>query len=248
MKKLITANDVREAHAAGQTRLEIVLKESIVTPEAYVVAEQLGFVICEASGGQKSSAPAATGPDISAAERQKIRECIIAELPAGNMTETLISQLVDKVVQERIAQTSTPAAAHNANANPSGAASNSQSYRSVTGKGGIKVVDGSSVKFVTFDGAAPHRVGIVDAITAQDNSSMAAGFMQWENAFFPWTLNYDEVDLVLEGELHVRHQGETMIARAGDVMFIPKGSAIEFGTPSAVRFLYVAWPANWQEC
>ncbi|MCQ4051929.1 hypothetical protein FK514_28065, partial [Klebsiella pneumoniae] len=29
-------------------------------------------------------------------------------------------------------------------------------------------------------------------------------------------------------------------------MFIPKGSSIEFGTPSTVRFLYVAWPANWQ--
>ncbi|STU65140.1 ethanolamine utilization protein EutQ [Klebsiella pneumoniae subsp. pneumoniae] len=59
---------------------------------------------------------------------------------------------------------------------------------------------------------------------------MAAGFMQWENAFFPWTLNYDEIDMVLEGELHVRHQGETLVAKAGDVMFIPKGSSIEFGT------------------
>ncbi|EIK6684126.1 ethanolamine utilization acetate kinase EutQ, partial [Salmonella enterica] len=28
--------------------------------------------------------------------------------------------------------------------------------------------------------------------------------------------------------------------------FIPKGSSIEFGTPTSVRFLYVAWPANWQ--
>ncbi|MDI4751655.1 N-acetylmuramoyl-L-alanine amidase, partial [Salmonella enterica subsp. enterica serovar Anatum] len=42
-------------------------------------------------------------------------------------------------------------------------------------------------------------------------------------------LNYDEIDMVLEGELHVRHEGETMIAKAGDVMFIPKGSSIEFG-------------------
>ncbi len=38
--------------------------------------------------------------------------------------------------------------------------------------------------------------------------------MQWENAFFPWTLNYDEIDMVLEGELHVRHQ-ETLVAKAG---------------------------------
>lgn len=72
------------------------------------------------------------------------------------------------------------------------------------------------------------------------------GLCSGTTPFFPWTLNYDEIDMVLEGELHVRHEGETMIAKAGDVMFIPKGSSIEFGTPTSVRFLYVAWPANWQ--
>ncbi len=44
---------------------------------------------------------------------------------------------------------------------------------------------------------------------------MAAGFMQWENAFFPWTLNYDEIDMVLEGELHVRHQGKRWSPKRG---------------------------------
>lgn len=254
MKKLITANDIRKAHAAGERRFEIVLKESIVTPEAHVVAEQLGFVICEveaASCAVAAADPIVTDPGavISAAERQKIRECIIAQIPENEVTETLIGQLTDKVVQERIALIKAKVAAFNSQGE-SGEASpaNTQSYCSVTGKGGIKVVDSRSVKFGRFDGAGSHHVGIADLITEQDNSSMAAGFMQWENAFFPWTLNYDEVDLVLEGELHVRHEGETMIAKAGDVMFIPKGSAIEFGTPSTVRFLYVAWPANWQEC
>lgn len=73
------------------------------------------------------------------------------------------------------------------------------SFKSVTGKGGIKVIDGSSVKFGRFDGAEPHCVGLTDLVTGDDGSSMAAGFMQWENAFFPWTLNYDEIDMVLEG-------------------------------------------------
>ncbi|MDI8751996.1 hypothetical protein MJH54_30655, partial [Salmonella enterica subsp. enterica serovar Montevideo] len=42
-----------------------------------------------------------------------------------------------------------------------------------------------------------HCVGLTDLVTEQDGSSMAAGFMQWDNAFFPWTLNYDEIDMVL---------------------------------------------------
>ncbi|NLS56117.1 ethanolamine utilization acetate kinase EutQ [Hafnia alvei] len=249
MKKLITANDIRTAQVQGQKSINIVLADYIVTPEARVVAEQLGVEIIE----QLTAAPtaltsaASTATDVpvtasqagsSAAERQRIREHILAQLPEGSVTETLLAQLIEKVQQEQRAQKQ-PAAASNS-AQPS--------FRSVTGKGGVKVVDGSSVTFGRFDGAKEHQVGLTDLITAQDGSSMAAGFMQWENGFFPWTLNYDEVDMILEGELHVRHQGETLVGKAGDVMFIPRGSSIEFGTTSHVRFLYVAWPANWQEC
>lgn len=249
MKKLITANDIRTAQVQGQKSINIVLADYIVTPEARVVAEQLGVEIIEQLTAAPSTPTSAaiTVTDVqsavpqegsSVAERQRIREHILAQLPEGSVTETLLAQLIEKVQQEQRAQKQ-PATASNS-AQPS--------FRSVTGKGGVKVVDGSSVTFGRFDGAKEHQVGLTDLITAQDGSSMAAGFMQWENGFFPWTLNYDEVDMILEGELHIRHQGETLVGKAGDVMFIPRGSSIEFGTTSYVRFLYVAWPANWQEC
>ncbi|MFS9574288.1 ethanolamine utilization acetate kinase EutQ [Klebsiella quasipneumoniae] len=227
MKKLITANDIRAAHARGEQAMSVVLRASIITPEAREVAELLGFTIPEDDG----AAPAATAADSDKTESQRIRETILAQLPEGQFTESLVAQLMEKVMKEK--QSLEQEAMQ-------------PGFDSVTGKGGIKVIDGSSVKFGRFDGAQPHCVGLTDLVTDQDGSSMAAGFMQWENAFFPWTLNYDEIDMVLEGELHVRHQGETLVAKAGDVMFIPKGSSIEFGTPSTVRFLYVAWPANWQ--
>ena len=229
MKKLITANDIRAAHARGEQAMSVVLRASIITPEAREVAELLGFTITEDDG----AAPAATAADSDKTESQRIRETILAQLPEGQFTESLVAQLMEKVMKEK--QSLEQEAMQ-------------PGFDSVTGKGGIKVIDGSSVKFGRFDGAQPHCVGLTDLVTDQDGSSMAAGFMQWENAFFPWTLNYDEIDMILEGELHVRHEGETMIAKAGDVMFIPKGSSIEFGTPSTVKFLYVAWPANWQSC
>ena len=228
MKKLITANDIRAAHARGEQEMSVVLRASIITPEAREVAELLGITIVEREGAAPT---AACSVDEAKSETQRIRETIIAQLPEGQFTESLVSQLMDKVLKEK-------QSLEQGGMQPG--------FTSVTGKGGIKVLDGSSVKFGRFDGAQPHCVGLTDLVTEQDGSSMAAGFMQWDNAFFPWTLNYDEIDMVLDGELHVRHEGETMIAKAGDVMFIPKGSSIEFGTPTTVRFLYVAWPANWQ--
>ena len=228
MKKLITANDIRAAHARGEQEMSVVLRASIITPEAREVAELLGITIVEREG---SAPTAACSVDEAKSETQRIRETIIAQLPEGQFTESLVSQLMDKVLKEK-------QSLEQGGMQPG--------FTSVTGKGGIKVIDGSSVKFGRFDGAQPHCVGLTDLVTEQDGSSMAAGFMQWDNAFFPWTLNYDEIDMVLDGELHVRHEGETMIAKAGDVMFVPKGSSIEFGTPTTVRFLYVAWPANWQ--
>ena len=227
MKKLITANDIREAHARGEQAMSVVLRASIITPEAREVADLLGFTITEC----EESTPATVSVPVEKTESQRIRETIIAQLPEGQFTESLVAQLMEKVMKEK--QSLEQGAMQ-------------PSFKSVTGKGGIKVIDGSSVKFGRFDGAQPHCVGLTDLVTGDDGSSMAAGFMQWENAFFPWTLNYDEIDMVLEGELHVRHEGQTMIAKACDVMFIPKGSSIEFGTTSSVKFLYVAWPANWQ--
>lgn len=183
MKKLITANDIRAAHARGEQAMSVVLRASIITPEAREVAELLGFTITEDDG----AAPAATAADSDKTESQRIRETILAQLPEGQFTESLVAQLMEKVMKEK--QSLEQEAMQ-------------PGFDSVTGKGGIKVIDGSSVKFGRFDGAQPHCVGLTDLVTDQDGSSMAAGFMQWENAFFPWTLNYDEIDMVLEGELH----------------------------------------------
>ncbi|HGZ1753068.1 TPA: ethanolamine utilization acetate kinase EutQ, partial [Escherichia coli O25b:H4-ST131] len=47
MKKLITANDIREAHARGELAMSVVLRASIITPEAREVADLLGFTITE---------------------------------------------------------------------------------------------------------------------------------------------------------------------------------------------------------
>ncbi|VEC51481.1 ethanolamine utilization EutQ family protein [Klebsiella aerogenes] len=65
MKKLITANDIRAAHARGEQAMSVVLRASIITPEAREVAELLGFTITEDDG----AAPAATAADSDKTEK-----------------------------------------------------------------------------------------------------------------------------------------------------------------------------------
>jgi ethanolamine utilization protein EutQ len=241
MKKLITAGSVREAIAAGQRTLEVELPRCILTPEARMVAEEAGLEIVERVAGEAAQpAVCATAKTIEGHEGvaaanedhiAAIRAAVLAQLPAG-ADAALVEQLVRKAAQ----------------AGGMDNAATQAGFESRTGAGGIKLVKGDSVRFGLLDGVEGGcQIGITDVVGTADGSSMGAGFMQWENAFFPWTLNYDEVDLVLEGELHIRQNGETLIGKAGDVLFIPRGSSIEFGTPTRVRFLYVAWPANWQE-
>ncbi|MDD2925728.1 hypothetical protein, partial [Rhodoferax sp.] len=71
----------------------------------------------------------------------------------------------------------------------------------------------------------------------------AAGFMGWAKNSFPFTRASDELHLVLEGELQYQ-VGDTLIsAKPGDVMWVPKEAQGKIGTPVAVRYFYLSYPA-----
>lgn len=92
MKKLITANDIREAHARGEQAMSVVLRASIITPEAREVADLLGFTIteCDESIPVTASVPASVPADKT--ESQRIRETIIAQLPEGQHAVKLTAE------------------------------------------------------------------------------------------------------------------------------------------------------------
>jgi ethanolamine utilization cobalamin adenosyltransferase len=97
-----------------------------------------------------------------------------------------------------------------------------------------------------FDvGHAEMDVRTTDVVTDAAGSPMAAGFMSLRQGAFPWSLTYDEIDYVIEGELHIGTPDGTLIGHPGDVLYLPRGIDITFGTPTWARFLYVTYPARW---
>lgn len=88
-------------------------------------------------------------------------------------------------------------------------------------------------------------VRLEDVITAAHGAPIAAGFMSLHKGSFPWTLTYDEIDYVIEGELHIKTAQGVTIGRPGDVLYIPKNTSVHFATPSWTKFFYVTYPAEW---
>lgn len=115
---------------------------------------------------------------------------------------------------------------------------------------GILSVRGNTVICEKFDTGNPSdEVYLTDVLTLDESPRLGCGFMEVVgDKPFKWTLEYDEVDYVIDGILEIKVNGNTIRGESGDVIFIPKGSSIEFTTPlDKVRFLYVTYPANWNE-
>ena len=90
------------------------------------------------------------------------------------------------------------------------------------------------------------RVYTKDLFTLQESPRLGAGLMEMTDTTFPWTLNYDEMDYVISGRLDILIGGETVSAGPGEVIYIPKGSSIQFSVRGHARFLYFVYPADWQ--
>ena len=114
----------------------------------------------------------------------------------------------------------------------------------------LKVVKMSNIQVEPFlEGSTTPgmNVWLKDVVITQDRSPMGAGYMSLDKGEMQWTLTYDEIDIVLEGELVITRGSEQVRGKTGDVIYIPKGSSITFGTPNWTRFVYVVFPVNWNE-
>ena len=121
---------------------------------------------------------------------------------------------------------------------------------SVSGLPPLKVVRMSNVQVEPFrEGRTTPgtNVWLKDVVVTQDRSPMGAGYMSLDKGEMQWMLTYDEIDIVLEGELVITRGNEQVRGKTGDVIYIPKGSSITFGTPNWTKFVYVVFPVNWNE-
>jgi len=118
----------------------------------------------------------------------------------------------------------------------------------VDSKSGVMAIKTSTVQPEKFDTGKPDdEVYLKDVLTLEQSPRLGCGVMEMTTSTFDWFLKYDEVDVVLEGSLSIVIGDRTVTANKGDIVFIPKDTAIQFSVPDFARFVYVTYPADWEQ-
>ena len=79
-----------------------------------------------------------------------------------------------------------------------------------------------------------------------DGSKLGAGFGRLTNASFEWTVQYDEIILVLEGQVSVKTETETLTAGPKDTIWLPAGTRVIYQAQNALTFNAIQ-PADWAQ-
>ncbi|GIM33561.1 cupin domain-containing protein [Paraclostridium bifermentans] len=149
-----------------------------------------------------------------------------------NLDKSMLEQLVRQIIQEKI-----------------NGSENSVDFLRDKDESGVISIKLPTVKVDESNrldtGNPSDLVYTKDLFTLEESPRLGCGIMEMKETTFDWTLNYDEVDYVIEGTLDIIINGKTVSASAGELILIPKGSSIQFSVKDYARFIYVTYPADW---
>ncbi|WML34097.1 cupin domain-containing protein [Clostridium sp. OS1-26] len=218
MKKLICAKDIEALILKGE-KVFCVDGSEIITPSAQDLAKNNGIVFTTK----------ALEPKVQQVDAKKP---LSIEGMDSEMMINIFKAMMDKGLLEQMLEC---------------LKGKSLPYEADKDSSGLKVVRGNSVKMDVFDTGNPDNKVYFQELVSKEESKMSAGFLIIENSKFDWELTYEELDYVIEGTLTVEINGKTYTAHAGDVLFVPSGSKVVWGSPDKARVFYATYPANWAD-
>jgi ethanolamine utilization protein EutQ len=88
---------------------------------------------------------------------------------------------------------------------------------------------------------------IADVLDEKSSSPMSVGFARYAaGASNDWTVTYDEVLVITKGTFSVVVDGKATTARAGEAIFLPKGTTLSYRAEEAAEVVYVTYP-HWAQ-
>ena len=81
---------------------------------------------------------------------------------------------------------------------------------------------------------------------AGDGTPLGTGWARMNGARIPWTIRYDEVITVFEGQLTIHADGGPYELNPKDAIWLPSGTELVYEADDALVH-YAIYPVNWQE-
>ncbi len=102
--------------------------------------------------------------------------------------------------------------------------------------GGVSRVNSAAL---TFGQPGAENVGMIQVLGGND-APANVGYIQIENGAYPWVFEQSEVLVVLEGELSIEVNNQSVIARAGDTCTFVAGTQVMFGARGRTKYTTIA--------
>ncbi|QXM05109.1 cupin domain-containing protein [Crassaminicella indica] len=222
MKRLICAKDIEAAQKQGE-KVIYIDSNTIITPSAKDAA-----IVC---GIAFSTEEPVSDTKITCKEKESKPSKACEGGLDSDMIYKLFKAMMDKGLLNGILNSLT----------------NTKPYEAESICEGLKVIRGNSVKLDVFDTGNPNAKVFYQELISKEEADMSAGFLMIDHSKFDWELNYQEIDYVMEGTLTVTINGKTLTAYPGDVLYVPSGSKVTWGSPDKAKVFYVTYPANWAD-
>lgn len=79
-----------------------------------------------------------------------------------------------------------------------------------------------------------HMAELAETCGAKDGAEFGSGFGRLKNAHIPWTIHYDEMLFVIEGELRLHTAGEIHELHVYDSIWLPAGTELVYEAEDAL--------------
>jgi ethanolamine utilization protein EutQ len=107
----------------------------------------------------------------------------------------------------------------------------------------VREEDAQKLEPSAATGSVSKKAFISQAIASPASKNMNAGYIKLKPGYAQeFESPLDEIDLFLEGSLTYTCEGETFTAQKGDIVFIEKGSRVQFVTQEGCFGFFVTYP------
>ena len=253
MKKVITAQDIRDTRKAGLTSLTHPA-DAIVTPQARDDARSYGIALQAARTEPEKAPQVALEPAKRPVSSQKSLQSPEQALGRTSLWDMVRAQVAAKLGPAFDAAAVEAVIAGMAGSDASGgltsgAKGTEQPTGGVAASGGhggehgVTLVQHSGPP-AGRGGASPSSGLLLTDVLASDAGGPGVGYLDFASSSFTLVFPDHEVVTVLEGELGVTVQEKTVKARAGEAVRIAAGTSVTLSATGPVRCLYTAWPGR----